>query len=125
MTRMIEYEGIACNVYTTFETTVTPGGPDLPAETVVYAAWRWLAHCRVLFRPLTALCLAFRRELVRGKSFRMEVSLPARAASLPSNDRLHLLLVLSCEGVWLNQVVFSPRMVLADLPGHVRRVVFH
>lgn len=125
MTRMIEYEGIFCSVYTTSETTVASGGPDLPAETVVYAAWRWLAHCRVLFHPLTALCLAFRRELVRGSSFQMEVSLPARAAHLPCDDRLHLLLVLSCNGVWLKQVVFSPRRVLTGLPGHVRRVVFH
>lgn len=125
MTRMIEYDGIPCAVYTTEKTTVAPGGPDLPSDTVVYAAWRWLVHCRVLFRPLTALCLAFRRELVRGSSFQMEVSLPARAAGLPFKDRLHLLLVLSCNGVWLKQVVFSPRRVLTGLPGHVRRVVFH
>ena len=78
----------------------------------------------MLHHPLTALCFAFQRELVRGSSFQMEVSLPARAAALPSKDRLHLLLVLSCDGVWLKQVVFSPRRVLAGLPGHVRRVVF-
>ena len=125
MNRMIECEGIFCSVYTSSETTVAPGGPRLPAETVIYAAWRWLVHCRVLFRPLTALCLAFRRELVRGSSFQMEVSLPARAAHLPSDDRLHLLLVLSCNGVWLKQVVFSPRRVLTGLPGPVRRGVFH
>ena len=125
MTRMIEYEGIPCKVYTTSETTVAPGGPDLPKETVIYAAWRWLGHCNVLFHPLTALCLAFRRGLVRGHTLQMEVSLPARAAHLPSDDRLHLLLVLSCEGVWIKQVVFSPRTLLAGLPGRVRRVVFH
>ena len=125
MTRMIEYDGIPCAVYTTEKTAVAPGGPDLPSDTVIYAAWRWLARCRVLHHPLTALCFAFRRELVRGSSFQMEVSLPARAAALPSKDRLHLLLVLSCDGVWLKQVVFSSRTVLAGLPGHVRRVAFH
>lgn len=125
MIRKIEHQGIPCNVYTTSETTVAPGGPDLPKETVVYAAWRWLGRCQVLFHPLTALCLAFRRGLVRGRTQQMEVSLPARAAHLPSNDRLHLLLVLSCEGVWIKQIVFSPRTLLAGLPGRVRRVVFH
>ena len=85
MTRMIEYEGIPCNVYTTSETTVAPGGPDLPNETVIYAAWRWLGHCNVLFHPLTTLCLAFRRGLVRGHTQQIEVSLPARAAHLPSD----------------------------------------
>lgn len=125
MTRKIEYEGIACNVYTTSETTAAPGGPDLPKETVIYAAWRWLGYCKVLFRPLTTLCLAFRRGLVRERTLLMEVSLPARAAHLPSDDRLHLLLVLSCEGVWIKQVVFSPRTLLAGQGGHVRRVVFH
>ena len=125
MTRMIEYEGIPCKVYTTSETAVAPGGPDLPKETAIYAAWRWLGHCKVHFHPLTALCLAFRRGLVRGHTLQMEVSLPARAAHLPSNDRLHLLLVISCEGVWIKQVVFSPRTLLAGLPGRVRRVVFH
>ena len=67
----------------------------------------------------------FRRGLVRGHTQQIEVSLPARAAHLPSDDRLHLLLVLSCEGVWIKQVVFSPRTLLAGLPGRVRRVVFH
>ena len=94
---MIEYDHIPCAVYTTEKTEVAPGGPDIPPETVIYAAWRWLGHCRVLYRPFTTLCLAFRRELVRGKSFHMEVSLPARAAGLPVADRLHLLLVLSCD----------------------------
>ena len=125
MTRMIEYEGIPCNVYTTSETTVAPGGPDLPNETVINAAWRCLGHCNGLFHPRTTLCLAFRRGLVRGHTQQIEVSLPARAAHLPSDDRLHLLLVLSCEGVWIKQVVFSPRTLLAGLPGRVRRVVFH
>lgn len=124
MFRMIEYDHIPCAVYTTEKTAVAPGGPDIPPETVIYAAWRWLGHCRVLYRPFTTLCLAFRRELVRGKSFHMEVSLPARAAGLPVADRLHLLLVFSCEGVWLEKVVFSPRTVLTDLPRRVRRVVF-
>lgn len=125
MHRKIEYDGIPCTVYTTEKTEVAPGGPALPADTVIYAAWRWLGRCRVLYRPLTALCFAFRREAVRGSSYHMEVSLPARAAGLPSHDRLHLLLVLSCEGVWLEKVVFSPRTVLAGLPFRVRRVVFH
>lgn len=125
MTRTIEHDGIACAVYTTEKTSVAPGGPDLPSDTVLYAAWRWLCRCRVLHHPLTALCFAFRRELVQGSSFQMEVSLPARAAGLPSDDRLHLLLVLSRDGVWLKQAAFSPRTVLAGLPGHVRRVVFH
>ena len=124
MFRMIEYDHITCAVYTTEKTEVAPGGPDIPPETVIYAAWRWLGHCRVLYRPFTTLCLAFRRELVRGRSFHMEVSLPARAAGLPVADRLHLLLVFSCEGVWLEKVVFSPRTVLTDLPRRVRRVVF-
>lgn len=83
MTRMIEYEGIPCKVYTTSETTVAPGGPDLPKETAIYAAWRWLGHCKVLFHPLTALCLAFRRGLVRGHTLQMEVSLPARLPIFP------------------------------------------
>lgn len=38
MTRMIEYEGIPCKVYTTSETAVAPGGPELPKETAIYAA---------------------------------------------------------------------------------------
>ncbi|HJA25196.1 MAG TPA: hypothetical protein H9795_03955 [Candidatus Fournierella merdigallinarum] len=121
MTRMIEYDGISCAVYTTAKTEVDPGGPDLPPDTVLYAAWRWLYRCRALYRPLTALCLAFRRELVRDSSCRLAVSLPARAAGLPDARRLHLLLVLSREGVWLRRVVFSPRLTL---PGPARRVVF-
>ena len=124
MTRMIEYDGIPCAVYTTEKTAVAPGGPDLPSDTVIYAAWRWLGRCRVLHHPLTALCFAFRRELVRGSSFQMEVSLPARAAELPSSLWLHLQLVLSCDGVWLERVSFSSRPAQRNLPGRMRRVVF-
>lgn len=122
MTRMIEYDGISCAVYTTAKTEVDPGGPGLPPDAVLYAAWRWLYRCRVLYRPLTALCLAFRRELVRDSSCPLAVSLPARAAGLPDARRLHLLLVLSRDGVWLRRVVLSPRAVLA---GSARRVIFH
>ena len=124
MLHNIECNGIPCPVFTTEKTGVAPGGPALLPETVLYAAWRWLYRCRPLYRPFTTLCLAFRRGLVRERSLRMEVSLPARAAGLPADGRLHLLLVLSCEGVWLERVVFSPRLVLPGLPGRVRRVVF-
>ena len=125
MKRIIAFQGIPCAVYTTEKTVVAPGGPDLDPETVVYAAWRWLYHCRPLFRPLTTLCLAFRRDMVRTKSFRMEVSLPARAAELPSSLWLHLQLVLSCDGEWLERVSFSSRPAQRNLPGRMRRVVFH
>ena len=74
MTRSIEHDGISCAVYTTAKTEVDPGGPGLPPDTVLYAAWRWLYRCRALYRPLTALCLAFRRKLVRDSSCRLAVS---------------------------------------------------
>lgn len=125
MTHKIEYRGAACAVFTNSSTVVEPGRQAVPAEVALYAAWRWLYHCNVLHRPLCTLCLAFRRELVRTSSLRMEVSLPASAAGLPGPERLHLLLLLSCEGVYLEKVIFSPRTVLSGLPGRVRRVVFH
>lgn len=125
MLQKIGQEGIVCSVFTNDKTVAATENPALDLQTVVYAGWRWLYRCRALRKPLCALCLGFRRGKYRRKSLRLVVTLPARAAQLPGDGYLHLLVRLSSEGAYLEAVNHTAQKRPGGLPHRGRRVVFH
>lgn len=69
MIKKIEYGNLGCFVSTTEKTVIDTGGLDLDPHVIEYAAWRWLYHCRTLYRPLCLLTLSFRQGRTRRKPF--------------------------------------------------------
>lgn len=125
MLRKIEYNGLVHSISTDKTTRVMPEQAALEEAVTVYAAWRWLCHFRPLYKPFSALCLGFRQGRWKQKSRRLILTLPARAAGLPEDGYLHMLVRLSGDGVRIEAVQRSHTLRTDGLPHRGRRIFFH